>query len=432
MFYDTARIYVKAGDGGDGVVSFRREKYVPEGGPNGGDGGRGGNIEFIVDEGLRTLVDFKYKRHYKAGRGQHGQGKNMHGKSGEDLILRVPPGTLIKDADTGELLADLTVPGQRIIAARGGRGGRGNARFLSNKQRAPRIAEKGEPGEERWLQLELKLLADVGLLGFPNAGKSTLISRISAAKPKIADYPFTTLSPNLGVVSVEEGKSFVVADIPGLIEGAHQGVGLGHDFLRHLERTRVLIHVIDLSSFEQEPIDAFRIINRELELYSPELSKKPQVVAANKIDVPEAKERLASLIEALDPDIPVFPISAVTGEGVTDLLYKVQAMLEEIGPVEPETVPETAWKETRYDPEKEPFTVTPEDGIYIVTGKEVERQVAMTDMANEEAVRRLARILRKMGVDDALREAGARDGDEVRIGDLIFDFVESRASEAHD
>ncbi|NLL17638.1 MAG: GTPase ObgE [Clostridia bacterium] len=432
MFYDTARIYVKAGDGGDGVVSFRREKYVPEGGPNGGDGGRGGNIEFIVDEGLRTLVDFKYKRHYKAGRGQHGQGKNMHGKSGEDLILRVPPGTLIKDADTGELLADLTVPGQRIIAARGGRGGRGNARFLSNKQRAPRIAEKGEPGEERWLQLELKLLADVGLLGFPNAGKSTLISRISAAKPKIADYPFTTLSPNLGVVSVEEGKSFVVADIPGLIEGAHQGVGLGHDFLRHLERTRVLIHVIDLSSFEQEPIDAFRIINRELELYSPELSKKPQVVAANKIDVPEAKERLASLIEALDPNIPVFPISAVTGEGVTDLLYKVQAMLEEIGPVEPETVPETAWKETRYDPEKEPFTVTPEDGIYIVTGKEVERQVAMTDMANEEAVRRLARILRKMGVDDALREAGARDGDEVRIGDLIFDFVESRASEAHD
>lgn len=432
MFYDTARIYVKAGDGGDGVVSFRREKYVPEGGPNGGDGGRGGNIEFIVDEGLRTLVDFKYKRHYKAGRGQHGQGKNMHGKSGEDLILRVPPGTLIKDADTGELLADLTVPGQRIIAARGGRGGRGNARFLSNKQRAPRIAEKGEPGEERWLQLELKLLADVGLLGFPNAGKSTLISRISAAKPKIADYPFTTLSPNLGVVSVEEGKSFVVADIPGLIEGAHQGVGLGHDFLRHLERTRVLIHVIDLSSFEQEPIDAFRIINRELELYSPELSKKPQVVAANKIDVPEAKERLASLIEALDPNIPVFPISAVTGEGVTDLLYKVQAMLEEIGPVEPETVPETAWKETRYDPEKEPFTVTPEDGIYIVTGKEVERQVAMTDMANEEAVRRLARILRKMGVDDALREAGARDGDEVRIGDLIFDFVESSASEAHD
>jgi GTP-binding protein len=429
MFYDTAKIYLKAGDGGDGVVSFRREKYVPEGGPNGGDGGRGGNIEFIVDEGLRTLVDFKYKRHYKAGRGQHGQGKNMHGKSGEDLILRVPPGTLIKDADTGELLADLTMPGQRIIAARGGRGGRGNARFLSNKQRAPRIAEKGEPGEERWLQLELKLLADVGLLGFPNAGKSTLISRISAAKPKIADYPFTTLSPNLGVVSVEEGKSFVVADIPGLIEGAHQGVGLGHDFLRHLERTRVLIHVIDLNSLEQEPIEAFRIINRELELYSPELSKKPQVVAANKIDVPEAKERLASLIEAFGPDIPVFPISAVTGEGVRDLLYKVQAMLEEIGPVEPEIVPETAWKETRYDPEKEPFTVTPEDGIYIVTGKEVERQVAMTDMANEEAVRRLARILRKMGVDDALREAGARDGDEVRIGDLIFDFVESAGFE---
>lgn len=425
MFYDTARIYLKAGDGGNGVVSFRREKFVPEGGPDGGDGGRGGNIAFIVDEGLRTLVDFKYKRHYKAERGQHGQGKNKHGRSGQDLILRVPPGTLIRDADTGEILADLTIPGQKIIVARGGRGGRGNARFLSNKQRAPKIAEKGEPGEERWLQLELKLLADVGLLGFPNAGKSTLISRISAAKPKIADYPFTTLTPNLGVVSVEEGKSFVVADVPGLIEGAHQGVGLGHDFLRHLERTRVLIHVIDLSSLEQEPAMAFRIINRELQLYSPELSKKPQVVAANKIDIPQAKEKLEPLIKALGPEIPVFPISAVTGEGVKELLYHVQAMLDEIGPVEPEPVPETVWKETRYDPEEETFTVSREDGIFIVKGSQVERQVAMTDLNNEEAVRRLARILRKMGVDDALREAGARDGDEVRIGDLIFDFVET-------
>lgn len=425
MFYDTARIYLKAGDGGDGIVSFRREKYVPEGGPDGGDGGRGGNIELIVDEGLRTLVDFKYKRHYKAGRGQHGRGKNMHGKSGEDLTLRVPPGTVVKDADTGELLADLTVPGQKFLAARGGRGGRGNARFLSNRQRAPRIAEKGEPGEEKWLLLELKLLADVGLLGFPNAGKSTLISRISAAKPKIADYPFTTLTPNLGVVRLDEGNSFVVADIPGLIEGAHKGVGLGHDFLRHLERTRVLIHLIDLSNLEHEPEDAFRIINRELMLYSPELSKKPQVVAANKIDLPEARERLASLLKALEPDTPVFPISAATGEGVQELLYRVQSMLEEIGPVEPAAIPEIAWKETRFEPDSQPVTVTKEEGIFMVTGGDVEKAVAMTDMNNEEAVRRLQRIFRKMGVDDALREAGAKDGDEVRIGDLVFDFVET-------
>lgn len=427
MFYDTAKIYVKAGDGGDGVISFRREKHVPEGGPDGGDGGKGGNVVFLVDEGLRTLVDFKYNRHYKAERGQHGRGKNMHGKGGEDLVIRVPPGTLVKDADTGEVLMDLIVPGTKVVVARGGRGGRGNARFLSNKHKAPRIAEKGEPGEERWLLLELKLLADVGLLGFPNAGKSTLISRISAAKPKIADYPFTTLTPNLGVVNLSEGNSFVVADIPGLIEGAHQGVGLGHDFLRHLERTRVLVHLVDLANWEYEPYEAYQIINRELELYSRELSQKPQIVAANKIDLPEAKERLEQLRQALEPDIPVFPISAVTGEGVQELLYKVANMLEEIGEVEPETYQEESFKETRYQGEQEPFTITAEDGIYIVRGAEVERQVAMTDLENEAAVRRLQRIFHRMGLDDALREAGARHGDEVRIGDLIFDFVEPGA-----
>lgn len=427
MFYDTAKIYVKAGDGGDGVISFRREKHVPEGGPDGGDGGRGGNVVFLVDEGLRTLVDFKYNRHYKAERGQHGRGKNMHGKGGEDLVIRVPPGTLVKDAETGEVLMDLIVPGTKVIVARGGRGGRGNARFLSNKHKAPRIAEKGEPGEERWLLLELKLLADVGLLGFPNAGKSTLISRISAAKPKIADYPFTTLTPNLGVVDLEEGKSFVVADIPGLIEGAHQGVGLGHDFLRHLERTRVLIHLVDLANWEYEPFEAYQIINRELELYSRELSRKPQIVAANKIDLPEAKERLEQLRQALEPEVTVIPISAVTGEGVQELLYKVANMLEEIGEVEPVTYQEASFRETRYQGETEPFTITVEEGIYIVQGAEVERHVAMTDLANEEAVRRLQRIFFRMGLDDALREAGARHGDEVRIGDLIFDFIEPGA-----
>lgn len=427
MFYDTAKIYVKAGDGGDGVISFRREKHVPEGGPDGGDGGRGGNVVFLVDEGLRTLVDFKYNRHYKAERGQHGRGKNMHGKGGGDLIIRVPPGTLVKDADTGEVLMDLVVPGTTVIVAHGGRGGRGNARFLSNKHKAPRIAEKGEPGEERWLLLELKLLADVGLLGFPNAGKSTLISRISAARPKIADYPFTTLTPNLGVVYLSEGNSFVVADIPGLIEGAHQGVGLGHDFLRHLERTRVLIHLVDLANWEYEPYEAYKIINRELELYSRELSQKPQIVAANKIDLPEAKERLEQLRQALEPDVTVVPISAVTGEGVQELIYKVANMLEELGEPEPVAAPEVTFKETRYQGDKEPFTITVEEGIYIVRGADVERQVAMTDLENEEAVRRLQRIFHRMGLDDALREAGARHGDEVRIGDLIFDFVEPGA-----
>lgn len=424
MFYDTARIYVKAGDGGNGVVSFRREKFVPEGGPDGGDGGQGGSIEFVVDEGLRTLVDFKYKRHYKAGRGQHGRGKKMHGRGGEDLVLRVPPGTVIKDADTGEVLIDLAKPGQQVTFVRGGRGGKGNSRFLSNKQRVPRIAEKGEPGPERWLLLELKLLADVGLLGFPNAGKSTLIARISAAKPKIADYPFTTLVPNLGVVSVEEGKSFVVADIPGLIEGAHQGVGLGHDFLRHLERTRVLIHLVDLSNLEHKPEEAFHIINRELALYDVELSSKPQVVVANKIDLPEARERLEGFVKALGPEISVFPISAATGEGVQALLFQIQGMLEKISVAEPASIPEVVWKETSYTPNEARFTVNLEEGIYVVAGLEVEKHVAMTNMENDEAVRRLQRIFRKMGIEDALREAGAKNGDEIRIGELEFDFVE--------
>ncbi|HHW07687.1 MAG TPA: GTPase ObgE [Clostridia bacterium] len=424
MFYDTAKIYVKAGDGGDGVISFRREKYVPEGGPDGGDGGRGGNVVLIVDEGLRTLVDFKYKRHYKAERGQHGRGKNMHGRAGEDLIIRVPPGTVVKDADTGEVLADLIEPGAPVVVAQGGRGGRGNARFLSNKNKAPRMAEKGEPGEEKWLLLELKLLADVGLLGFPNAGKSTLISRISAARPKIADYPFTTLTPNLGVVNLEEGRSFVVADIPGLIEGAHQGAGLGHDFLRHLERTRVLIHLVDLANWEREPIEAYQIINRELELYSRELSRKPQIVAANKIDLPEARERLDGFVQALGPGVTVVPISAVTGEGVQELLHQVARLLEETGEPEPDQPPEVAFKETRYRGEEAPFTISLAEGVYVVSGKRVERLVAMTDLENDEAVRRLQWIFRKMGLDDALRQAGAKDGDEVRIGKLVFDFVE--------
>ena len=308
MFYDRTKIYVKAGNGGNGAVSFRREKYVPLGGPDGGDGGRGGDIILVADEGLRTLVDFRYKRHYKGDRGEHGQGKDRHGKSAEDLILRVPVGTIVKDAETGEILADFTKHGQREVVAKGGRGGRGNARFISNTNKAPTVAERGEPGEERWLLLELKLLADVGLVGFPNVGKSTLISKVSAARPKIADYPFTTLVPNLGVVRVEE-ESFVMADIPGIIEGAHTGAGLGLEFLRHVERTRLLLHVLDISGSEgRDPVQDFEIINRELREYSPALAERPMLVVPNKIDLPGSEDNLARLREHLRDKYEIFPI----------------------------------------------------------------------------------------------------------------------------
>ncbi|MEW5899603.1 MAG: GTPase ObgE, partial [Bacillota bacterium] len=311
MFYDTAKIYVKAGDGGNGCVSFRREKYIPEGGPDGGDGGRGGNVVFRADEGLRTLVDFHYQRRYLAGRGQHGKGKNMHGRSGEDLVVRVPAGTVVRDAQSGMVLADLVRDGQEVVVARGGRGGRGNARFAGPKNKTPVFAEKGEPGEERWLELELKLLADVGLVGFPNAGKSTLISRVSRARPKIADYPFTTLVPNLGVVTLGEGVSFVIADIPGLIAGAHQGAGLGHRFLRHTERTRLLVHVIDVAGVEgRDPLEDFYVLNRELFLYNPLLAQKVQLIAANKIDLPGAGENLQRLQKTLGAQYEIFPLSA--------------------------------------------------------------------------------------------------------------------------
>ncbi|WP_072868519.1 GTPase ObgE [Desulfofundulus thermosubterraneus] len=421
MFFDTAKIYVRGGDGGNGCVAFRREKYVPEGGPAGGDGGRGGNVILKVDPGLRTLVDFRYQRHYKAGRGQHGMGKNMHGRQGEDLILRVPPGTLVRDVATGEVIADLVYPGQEVVAARGGRGGRGNARFASAVNRAPRMAEKGEPGEERWLELELKLLADVGLVGFPNAGKSTLIARVSAARPKIADYPFTTLVPNLGVVRVDEGRSFVMADIPGLIEGAHAGAGLGHQFLRHTERTRLLVHVLDIAGSEgRDPLQDFEIVNRELALYDPDLAARPMVVAANKMDLPGAAENLDRLREALGDRYEIFPISALNGEGTAPLIYRLADLLDRL-PV-PEPVVEERVRVTRVEEPR--FTVSRRNGVFVVEGREIERHVAMTDLENEEAVERLQRIISRMGLEDALREAGIREGDTVRIGKFEFTYME--------
>lgn len=421
MFYDQARIYVKGGDGGSGAVAFRREKYVPEGGPSGGDGGRGGSVIFVANEGLRTLVDFRYKRHYKAGRGEHGQGKNMHGKSGEDLVIKIPVGTLIRDADNGIVLADLTEHGQRVVVAQGGRGGRGNARFLSNANKAPTLSENGEPGVARWLILELKLLADVGLVGFPNVGKSTIISRVSAAKPKIADYHFTTLVPNLGVVDIEDGTSFVIADIPGLIEGAHVGAGLGHDFLRHTERTKLILHVLDISGSEgRDPLEDFKIIQEELRLYRTRLDERPVLIVANKMDLTGGEENLQRLRLELGEQYKIYPVSAATGEGLSALMYDISVVLPNL------PIPELELHKMEHPynqvTEVERFSLTKEGEIFVVSGKEIERHLAMTNFESEEGLRRFQKILNVMGIDDALRTQGIQVGDKVKIADLQFEW----------
>jgi len=328
-FIDKAKIYVKGGDGGNGCVAFRREKFVPKGGPSGGDGGKGGDVVLVADRNVHTLLDFKYRRHYRAENGKHGEGNKRTGRSGKDLIIKVPVGTVVKDAETGKVIGELTEHGQRLVVARGGRGGRGNAAFATPTRQAPDFAEPGQPGEERWIELELKLLADVGLIGFPNAGKSTFISRVTAAKPEIADYPFTTLRPILGVAKVGD-FSFVIADIPGLIEGAHKGRGLGHEFLRHVERTKVLLHLIDLSDNTRDPKEAFEVINKELKLYSPELLEKPQIVVGTKIDALQNRdviEKLKSYFES--KGYPFFAVSAVTGEGIDELMKYVAGILRE-------------------------------------------------------------------------------------------------------
>ncbi len=414
MFFDEARIYVKGGDGGNGCVSFRREKYVPLGGPNGGNGGRGGNVYLVVDPSLNTLVHFRRKIHFKAEKGGNGRGKEQHGRKGADLFVPVPPGTVVYDDETGELLADLVEPGQKALVARGGRGGRGNAAFKSPTNQAPRIAERGEPGEERWLRLELKLIADVGLIGVPNAGKSTLLARVTAAKPKIADYPFTTLQPNLGVVQIDH-RDFVMADIPGLIEGAHSGAGLGDQFLRHVERCRVLIHL--LNGLSPDPVGDWEAINQELELFNPRLAAKPQIVAFNKMDLPEVRERWPEVRQALldrgveDP----MAISAATGEGVPALLQRVLSLLDRL-PKEPEAVAEEP-RVFRPEPDEAEFTIERDGDVWRVKGKRVERAAAMTNWEYYEAVQRFQRILEAMGVTQALEEAGVQDGDTVIIGD---------------
>ncbi len=415
MFFDEAKIHVQAGRGGDGCLSFRREKYVPLGGPDGGNGGRGGDVYLAADHHLNTLVAFQKRRHFKAERGSHGKGKGQQGKTGGDQEIAVPPGTVVRDTETGQILADLTTPGQRALVARGGRGGRGNAAFATPTHQAPRLAEKGEPGEERWLLLELKLIADVGIIGCPNAGKSTLLASVTAARPKIADYPFTTLTPNLGIVSLND-KSFSLVDIPGLIEGAHQGKGLGHDFLRHIERTRVLIHLLDGAS--TDPLKDHQEINRELALFNPELAAKPQLVVLNKIDLPQAQALWPEVHRKLaQQGIEALAISALTGQGVKEVLYRAVALLEET-PAEPEG------EIAVFRLPAEGFTVEREKGGFRVRGKGVERAVDMTDWRYEEAIHRLHRRLEAMGVTKALEEAGVKPGDTVYIGEMELEWWE--------
>ncbi|GIO12480.1 GTPase Obg [Cohnella xylanilytica] len=434
MFVDKAKIYVKGGDGGDGLVAFRRELYVPEGGPAGGDGGKGGDVVFRVDEGLRTLMDFRYQKHFKAPKGVKGKNKTQHGANAEDLIVRVPPGTIVYDDDTGEMLADLTRHGQEVVIAKGGRGGRGNTRFKTPANTAPAIAENGEEGQERWVTLELKVMADVGLVGFPSVGKSTLLSVVSGAQPKIGAYHFTTLTPNLGVVQVSDERSFVMADLPGLIEGAHAGVGLGHEFLRHVERTRVIVHVVDMSGMEgRDPFDDWEKINEELKLYNAKLAERPQIVAANKMDMPESEEQLAAFREKVDavrPGIEIVPISSLTRQGVPELLYKVADLLDSLP--DPSEVAEEATADEDegivYRMEERPsdheFRITRDNEVYVVESESIEKLLKRTQFASYEAVLRFGRILRNIGVDAELRKRGARDGDTIRIGDFEFEFFE--------
>lgn len=426
MFYDRSKIFVKAGDGGNGSRHFRREKFAPLGGPDGGDGGRGGSVYLEATTNLNTLIDYRYRHQFKAGMGEPGIRQKMHGAKGEDIILSVPCGTIIRDADTNELIADLVDEGQRVMVARGGRGGLGNVHFATSTHQAPQEAQKGEPGEERWIQLELRLIADVGLVGYPNAGKSTLLSVVTAARPKIADYPFTTLSPNLGVVAVGQPASgdefgFVLADIPGLIEGAAQGVGLGHEFLRHVQRTRLLIHMLDGASYERDPWQDFQTINQELHEYDERLAQRPQIVVLNKMDLPEAQELWPALkAQAEKAGYPVFAISAASHQGTDELMQFAAHRLHELRQEEAERIAASVTTEAsgvvlRPQPE-DAFTVSKEEGIYIVRGKRVERAVGMTDLENEEGMDRLQVTLRRMGVTKALEEAGVNVGDTVRFG----------------
>lgn len=432
MFLDEVKIFVRSGDGGNGLVAFRREKYVPKGGPAGGDGGRGANVVFIVDEGLRTFMDYRYQKKFVAPNGENGMSKGMHGRKSKDLYLKVPPGTVIRDTDTGEVLADLVEHEQEVVVARGGRGGRGNCRFATPSNPAPEIAENGEPGEDRVLRLELKLLADVGLVGFPSVGKSTLLSVTTKAKPKIAAYQFTTLTPNLGMVILPDGRDFSMADLPGLIEGASQGVGLGIQFLRHVERTKVILHLVSMDPNNgREAIDDYHTIKKELKNYETDLSKKRELIVASQMDIPGAEEKLAEFKKALKAEgnnEPIYEISSVTHKGVDKLMSDTANLVTEVEQEQAEEQPKLAQKIKEYKyqaPQKNEFTVEQVgEHEFIVKGEQLERLVQMTNLDHQDGIMRLARKLKRLGVDDALREKGAVNGDDVAIGKFVFEFVQ--------
>lgn len=425
MFIDEVKVEVLAGNGGNGCLAFRREKYIEMGGPFGGNGGRGGNVVFEVDEGLNTLIDLRYSKRYKAKNGEHGQGKGMNGKNAPDLVIKVPLGTVVTDLETNFILGDLTKKGDRVVVAEGGRGGRGNMAFVTRTNPAPDFAENGEPGEEKKLKVELKLLADVGLVGMPSVGKSTIISQISAAKPKIAAYHFTTLHPNLGVTKTRDGRSFVVADLPGLIEGASLGEGLGDKFLKHIERTRVIAHVIDMSGFEgRNPYDDYVTINKELENFNAKIMEKPQIILANKMDLESSKENLKQFKKNV-LDVPIYEISAMENKGLDDVLVALADQLDKI-----EKVP--LYEEEKFEShvlykfkEEQPFKVYKEsEGVYVVKGDEIEKIYQMTWFVTDEAFLRFSNKLRKLGIDDKLKEMGIQNGDTVKILDYEFEYRE--------
>ena len=440
-FTDLCHINVKGGDGGAGCMSFRREAFVPKGGPDGGDGGHGGNVVVVADPQLSSLIDYRYKHHFKAARGIHGKGARRHGADGADLVLRVPLGTVVRELDptTQEPLyeiADLTSPHERVIVASGGRGGLGNTHFVTSVRRAPAFAEKGEPAQDHWIELEMKLMADVALVGMPSVGKSSLIARISAARPKIADYPFTTLIPNLGVVRAKDGQSFVCADIPGLIEGASEGKGLGHQFLRHIERTALLAHMVDVTGgFEgRDPIDDYRIINRELEAYAPELSRRPMVVLANKCDMPNTEEKVKELRRMAEADgHQFFAISTVTGQNLDELIVwcasTVAELRQELALTEPTEDRSEFWESLRKRRDNHLTIEREERHVWRVSGTAIERMVIQTDWDNDEAVAYLQHRFDRIGFDDQLIKAGACNGDEIRILGFTFNFEAAGAQE---
>lgn len=425
MFADQAKIIIKSGRGGDGHVSFRREKYVPDGGPDGGDGGKGGDIIFQIDKGMNTLADYRYRRKFAAEPGEEGSKRNCHGKNGEDLILNVPEGTLIRDCESGKIIADMSGDNTRIMVLKGGRGGLGNQHFATSRMQAPRYAQPGQDALELEVKLELKVIADVGLVGFPNVGKSTFLSRVTNAQPKIANYHFTTLQPNLGVVDLEDGNGFVIADIPGLIEGASEGVGLGHEFLRHIERTKVIVHMVDAAGTEgRDPIADIHAINHELEAYNPALLLKPQVIAANKMDAiyGDENEIISSLkAEFEHENIKVFPISAVSGQGLQELIYQIQALLSECPK-------EAIVYETEFDPsekiqKEEPCTFSrAKDGAYVVEGPKIDKMLGYTNLESEKGFLFFQKFLKDQGIIDQLVEMGISEGDTVRLNDYEFEY----------